>query len=500
MRVVTTICLSAMTEDPGNAEIGQLLTIINSCRSITVGISSVEGLSRLGLTLSSYGHVSRAVAIFSVASILAPHDPTPRNNLGVTLFQAGLLDGARETFEQAVAQFPDQPQFRLGLGQTLIKLRQWDRAIECLEAALAIDPDLIEAHQSLWLLGEAHNRRDLALEHQAKALERQQLFTEPCRSAQPEATLLLLQAPGDLQANLPTEFFLTPERYTIHRYFLVDGLPLRAQTDLPPYDVIFNAISEPDTTKRSLVSAQEFVDSQTRPCINLPNRIAPTARDHLPTLLDGMANCAVIRTERLSREAVLAAKTNPAGALAELPALIRPIGSHAGHDLERVSSWDEIEAYLSAHDDPGFYISPFFDYRSADGFYRKYRIMFVGGEPLPCHLGVSENWMIHYINAGMHDPDATAKRAEEARFLEEIGSVFDPGLMETLREVARRIGLDYFGIDCGILPDGRLIVFEADSGMVVHLMDDPAMFPYKHEFVPRIFDAAHRMIARLKTS
>ncbi len=170
----TTLCLSAMTEDPGNGEIGQLLTIINSCRSITVGISSVEGLSRLGLTLSSYGHLSRAVAVFSVASILAPHDPMPRNNLAVTLFQAGLLEGAHEAFEQAIAQFPTYAAFHLGMGQTLIKLRKWDRAIESLQAALAIDPELIDAHQSLWLLGEAHNRRDLALAHQAKALERQQ--------------------------------------------------------------------------------------------------------------------------------------------------------------------------------------------------------------------------------------------------------------------------------------------------------------------------------------
>lgn len=494
------ICRAAIGENPANREAEQLLTIVNACMGVVSLQVPVERLTLLATTLTSYGHTSRAIAILSAATTLAPEDQTARNNFAVTLFQAGLYEAARETFEQAIAQFPEQLSFRLGLGQTLIKLKRWDQAIEALLAVVALDPEQIDAHQSLWLVGEAHNRRDLALTHQAKVLERQQLFTERCKSIVPEATLLLLQAPGDLQANLPTEFFLTPERYTIHRYFLVDGMSVRSIADLPPYDMVFNAISEPDTTRRSLITAQEFVDAQDRPVINMPNRIAPTARDRLPALLEGMTDCAVIWTERLSREAVLTAKASPAGALASLPVLIRPIGSHAGHDLERVSSWDEIEAYVAAHDDPGFYISPFFDYRSQDGFYRKYRIMFVDGEPLPCHLGISENWMIHYINAGMHDPALQWKRDEEAKFLADIGTVFSPALMDTLREVAKRIGLDYFGIDCGLMPDGRLIVFEADSGMVVHLMDDAGMFPYKHEFVPRIFEAVYRMIARLKAS
>jgi hypothetical protein len=39
------------------------------------------------------------------------------------------------------------------------------------------------------------------------------------------------------------------------------------------------------------------------------------------------------------------------------------------------------------------------------------------------------------------------------------------------------------------MPDGRVIVFEANAAMLVHLNDDPVQYPYKHELVPKIRDA-----------
>lgn len=46
------------------------------------------------------------------------------------------------------------------------------------------------------------------------------------------------------------------------------------------------------------------------------------------------------------------------------------------------------------------------------------------------------------------------------------------------------IGLDYFGIDCGLDRDGNLIVFKVNASMLVH--DDNAEFPYKDRFVRAI--------------
>ena len=50
--------------------------------------------------------------------------------------------------------------------------------------------------------------------------------------------------------------------------------------------------------------------------------------------------------------------------------------------------------------------------------------------------------------------------------------------------MAERFGLEYVGVDCAELPDGKLLVFEGDTAMVVHDMDPPDLYP-----VPRSRDA-----------
>ena len=64
----------------------------------------------------------------------------------------------------------------------------------------------------------------------------------------------------------------------------------------------------------------------------------------------------------------------------------------------------------------------------------------------------------------------------------------------------RRLGLDYFAIDCAELADGRLLLFEADVAMIVHSMDPESVFPYKKEAMSKLFaafeDALTRRVAR----
>jgi hypothetical protein len=62
--------------------------------------------------------------------------------------------------------------------------------------------------------------------------------------------------------------------------------------------------------------------------------------------------------------------------------------------------------------------------------------------------------------------------------------------------VARRLDLDYGGMDCALTSDGRVLVFEANATMLIHLNESRDEFPYKHRYVPRIFEAVSRMVAR----
>ncbi len=60
--------------------------------------------------------------------------------------------------------------------------------------------------------------------------------------------------------------------------------------------------------------------------------------------------------------------------------------------------------------DAEFFISRFIDYSGKDGLFRKFRVALIDGKPYACHMGVSSNWMIHYVNAGMYEDAAEAGR------------------------------------------------------------------------------------------
>ena len=51
------------------------------------------------------------------------------------------------------------------------------------------------------------------------------------------------------------------------------------------------------------------------------------------------------------------------------------------------------------------------------------------------------------------------------------------------------LDLDYVAIDCAETRDGRLLVFEAGTAMIVHRMDPPELFPYKQAQMDKVCDA-----------
>ncbi len=60
----------------------------------------------------------------------------------------------------------------------------------------------------------------------------------------------------------------------------------------------------------------------------------------------------------------------------------------------------------------------------------------------------------------------------------------------------KRLGFDYYSIDCAETRDGRLLVFEADAAAIVHLMDPPDLFPYKQAPMQRVFEAFRKLLVR----
>ena len=102
--------------------------------------------------------------------------------------------------------------------------------------------------------------------------------------------------------------------------------------------------------------------------------------------------------------------------------------------------------------------------------------------------------MVHYYNSPM--AEHAWMRDEEHAFMANLDGVFTGDLAAALRETAQLLALDYVGIDCAIDRDGRLLIFEADNALIVHLLDDPVMYPYKHRYVPRIYAELDALVRR----
>jgi hypothetical protein len=117
--------------------------------------------------------------------------------------------------------------------------------------------------------------------------------------------------------------------------------------------------------------------------------------------------------------------------------------------------------------------------------------MIVGGEIFPLHLAISRRWMVHYYTADM--ADEPSHRAEEAAFLADMGAVLGPAVIATLESIARRLRLDYGGIDFALDAAGQVVVFEANATMIVPLPPADGRWAYRRAPVGRI-DAAVRKL------
>ncbi len=292
--------------------------------------------------------------------------------------------------------------------------------------------------------------------------------------------VLALVTPGDFMANTPVDFLLAgSDAVLILHHVTAAG---RTALHLPPYDVAILAIGQSDQNAPVLAALTPLIAGMAL-LNNAPDVIAGLTRDHVSDLLADASGLHAPRTHRLTRDD-LATRRFPDGLT--FPMLLRPVGSHAGAGLDQIIDAAELGRWLAEHPVAEVYAAPFIDYRGRDGFFTKHRVVLIGGKPWPSHLAASDHWMVHYLNADMeHHAD---RRAIEAAWMQDFDA-WAARHAAAFRALHRLIPLDYFGIDCAEGPDGRLLVFEVDTAMIVHDMDDPALFPYKPAAMRGLFEA-----------
>jgi hypothetical protein len=249
--------------------------------------------------------------------------------------------------------------------------------------------------------------------------------------------------------------------------------------DLSAYHCVLNLVSDADTCPITLQALSLLLRGYGGRVINRPEAVLRSSRDQVANALSGIPGLMVPKVVRFRGGAGDDALEAVAGL--KFPLIVRRAGTHTGRTMVVVV--DEA-AFLAAVTDPGDYFAiEFVDYRSADGLYRKYRIWSFGGRQVFRHLATTNQWNVHVTpgNEFMYDrPDLIE---EEIRLMERPEGAFPDEVHAIIAAIGERLGLDYFGVDFAFLPDGRMVLFEANAAMNYFPMVPDPRFQFRERLL-----------------
>jgi tetratricopeptide (TPR) repeat protein len=463
-------------------------------RHLTLEPRSASSLLALGRLRAAAGDDLEAADLLGRAAAQRPDLSPIHNDLGVALFELARHEDALAAFDRAVAADPDHAPSHANRARTLVALKRLAEAEAPARQALRLGGADADGVERLAAILDGLKRPDEATALR-DALSRRAGLQMSGRTDPGAPVVLMLGAVGG--GHVPTRYLLDTETFAVGSLSLLSpaqaDAPLGAVThaQLAAAEVVFCALGDIDRDRfGQLATAEALLAELGKPVLNPPARIRQTGRENAAVLFDGVDGLVAPPVTRAS-PAELAALPLTA------PMLVRPAGDHGGENLVLLRNPADRAAYLASEPPERLLVTPYVETRSPDGFWRKYRLIFVGGEVFAFHLAITEDWLAHYWRA--HPAQHAWKRAEEAEFLADWRAVFGPRRTGAVQAVCDRLGLDYGGIDCAITGDeergdDQVVLFEANACVLLHLDEPAAMFPYKHRHVPPIRKAFSRLL------
>ncbi|RXH20029.1 tetratricopeptide repeat protein [Bradyrhizobium guangzhouense] len=440
----------------------------------------------LGIVHQRSGMMQDAISLYLEALRRNPGHRPSRTNLVQALMATRQFAIAKTLLLELIEETPDDADLHSQLGKVCFELGETGEAVAQFERAVALAPGQAENFYWVGAIRQARGEKEEAEAAYALAAKVHPILRRQANQSPPAFRALALFAP--FFGNTPVEFLFKDCSYQTSILSLLPGRQPDIALLAQEADVVVNLVSDADQGAEVLPLAMAIARSLGKPVVNDPAKVQNTTRDATALALADLDGCRVPRTIRIA-----AGEGLPDGLKLAFPLLARPAGMHGGDLFEKLEDVAALISFLATHAEHDRYVIDYIDYRSADGYFRKYRFLFVGEEILPYHLAIGEDWKLHRdaTEMGSH----AWMQAEEEHFLHAPGQVFSPRHFAALRVIRDRIGLEYFGIDCGLDLDGRLVVFEVNASMLVH--DQNPEFPYKDPYIRRIKVAFDGMLARL---
>ena len=226
------------------------------------------------------------------------------------------------------------------------------------------------------------------------------------------------------------------------------------------YNWIMNTLADADQYPHALQDLDKALKDKPVPVYNHPYGILKTRRDYVWAQLLDVPNLIApkcVRFQATSPNTFIRA-FEKAGF--EFPVIIRPTGSHTGHDMIKVDSKDDWPKIFSIPwGGLEMYMTQWTDFQSEAGEWRKLRLCLTKGRVTLRHILISDSWLIHAMDRDDHIVDReleVLQSADDWKAIQRIGAdVFD------------RIGLDYCGIDLGYKSESEFVLFEANPCMSI---------------------------------
>lgn len=411
------------------------------------------------------------------------------NNLGMLLYEDGSARAALQAYRLLAQRHPDSAMSHTHLAKVLHDEGRTDEAVAHYERALSLDPTAASAHHGLAsILSERGDETAAAAQRRLGFAHRPITYSRYIGERDPVRVLLL---GVDGQGNVPTNGFFDDRTFQTAS-LIVDFYD--TEMDLPPHDVVFNAIGDADRCALVLAGTNAILARTNAPVINHPSAVLATGRAANAERLGHLPDVVTARFAMFPRW--LLERTDPTAALSasgfSWPLLLRVPGYHTGEHFVKVDEPDKIAAALAELPGTAVIAIEYLDTRSDDGNFRKYRMIAVDGELYPLHAAVSKDWKVHYFSADMEQN--AGHRAEDAAFLQDPRGVLGSRAFAALRHVVATLSLEYGGIDFALDKSGRLVVFEANATMIVPQPPADARWDYRRKPVRRILSAVERML------
>ena len=451
-------------------------------RDVDALVAYAEALDELNLR-------DRARDAYAAALRVDPNHFGAIMRFGALLGAGGNAAEARTVFAEAVRRHGGSAAPHVALAGLLADENDPAAALVEYEAAIASEPGNRDAQRGAAIMLERLGRLEDAERRWRDAFPNGSVEVSRYRGyGTPYRVLFVTSALG---GNIPMQHVID-ERLIEPVTLIAESAP--PDVDLPPHDVVFNAVGDADRCSRALTFVERIAARTNARVINDPLRVRATSRlanarrfAAIPDVIAPHA-AAYARADLSADDAVQRLERDGF----TWPVLLRSPGYHTGLHFVRVDEPSALADAVAALPGDTLLAMAFADTRAADGTYRKYRAMTIGGRLYPLHLAIGPSWKVHYFTAAMGEN--AAYREEEARYLAGMEATLGSRAVRALDAIAAAAAIDYGGIDFTLDAQGRVVVFEANPTMVILPPSTDPQWDYRRAPILAAIEAARRLL------